>query len=53
MCSSDLLAAPNLFAKDPAKGEKLSKLRAETLRAAATAEARWIEAAEKYEAAQA
>ena len=47
------LTAPDLFAKDPAKGEKLSKQRAETLRAAAAAEARWIEAAEKYEAAQA
>jgi ATP-binding cassette, subfamily F, member 3 len=46
------LAAPGLFAKDPAKGEALSKKRAETERALSAAEARWIEAAERYEAAQ-
>jgi ATP-binding cassette subfamily F protein 3 len=46
------LAAPGLFTKDPAKGEALSKKRSETERALAAAEARWIEAAERYEAAQ-
>ena len=46
------LAAPGLFVKDPAKGEALSKKRAEIGRALAAAEARWIEAAERYEAAQ-
>ena len=46
------LAAPGLFTKDPAKGEALSKKRAETERALNAAEARWIEAAERYEAAQ-
>ena len=47
------LATPGLFAKDPAKGEALSKKRAEAERALTAAEARWIEAAERYEAAQA
>ena len=47
------LAAPLLFDKDPAKGEALSKKRAEAVRALAAAESRWIEAAERYEAAQA
>jgi ATP-binding cassette subfamily F protein 3 len=47
------LAAPGLFTKDPAKGEALSKKRAETERALSAAEASWIEAAERYEAAQA
>jgi ATP-binding cassette subfamily F protein 3 len=47
------LAAPGLFAKDPGKGEKLSKARAETVRHLESAESRWIEAAEAYEAAQA
>jgi ATP-binding cassette subfamily F protein 3 len=46
------LAAPKLFDKDPAKGEALSKRRAEAARALGTAEARWIEAAERYEAAR-
>ncbi len=46
------LAAPGLFVKDTAKGEALSKKRAEIGRALAAAEARWIEAAERYEAAQ-
>ena len=45
------LAASGLFDKDPAKGEALSKKRAETVRALTAAEARWIEAAERYEAA--
>ncbi len=47
------LAAPELFAKEPAKGEALAKKRGETLRQLQAAEARWIEAAEVYEAAQA
>jgi ATP-binding cassette subfamily F protein 3 len=46
------LAAPRLFDKDPAKGEALSKKRAEAVRALAAAETSWIEAAERYEAAQ-
>ncbi len=46
------LAAPGLFDKDPAKGKDLSKKRADTVRALTAAEARWIEAAERYEAAQ-
>jgi ATP-binding cassette subfamily F protein 3 len=46
------LAAPKLFDKDPARGEMLSKRRAEAVRALGTAEARWIEAAERYEAAK-
>lgn len=46
------LAAPGLFSKDPAKGEALAKQRAETVRAMAAAETRWMEAAELYEAAQ-
>jgi ATP-binding cassette, subfamily F, member 3 len=46
------LAAPRLFDKDPAKGQALAKKRADAVRALATAESRWIEAAERYEAAQ-
>jgi ATP-binding cassette subfamily F protein 3 len=45
------LAAPGLFAKNAAKGETLSKQRADTVKAIKVAEARWIEAAERYEAA--
>jgi ATP-binding cassette subfamily F protein 3 len=45
------LAAPRLFDKNPAKGEALSKKRAEVTRALAAAETQWIEAAERYEAA--
>ncbi len=45
------LAAPGLFTKDPAKGTALSKERADAVRALSVAEARWIEWAEKYEAA--
>ena len=45
------LAAPGLFAKDPVKGEQLSKTRAETARRLEIAESSWIEAAEAYEAA--
>ena len=46
------LAAPGLFVKEPAKGEALSKKRGEAMRQLKDAEARWIEAAESYEAAQ-
>ena len=46
------LAKPGLFDKDPAKGNALSKKRAEAMRSLAAAEANWIEAAERYEAAQ-
>jgi ATP-binding cassette subfamily F protein 3 len=45
------LAAPGLFERDPKKGEKLSRERAEAMRALSDAEHRWIEAAEAYEAA--
>ncbi|HXJ00111.1 MAG TPA: ABC-F family ATP-binding cassette domain-containing protein [Micropepsaceae bacterium] len=51
-CDAEL-ASPGLFAKDPAKGEKLSKARAEAARKLEAAEGSWIEAAETYEAAQA
>jgi len=47
------LAAPGLFSKTPAKGEALAKQRGESLRALEVAEARWMEAAEQYEAARA
>jgi ATP-binding cassette, subfamily F, member 3 len=47
------LAAPGLFVEDPAKGEALSKKRGETMKRLEAAEARWIEAAESYEAASA
>jgi ATP-binding cassette subfamily F protein 3 len=46
------LAAPDLFVKDPVKGEALSKQRAETAEAIVAAEARWIEAAERFERAK-
>src|SRR5258706_3237680 len=45
------LAAPELFAKNTGKGEALSKQRADTAKALKIAEASWIEAAERYEAA--
>ncbi len=45
------LAAPGLFLKNAAKGEALSKQRADTVKALRLAESRWIEAAERYEAA--
>jgi ATP-binding cassette subfamily F protein 3 len=45
------LAAPGLFKKDAAKGNTLSKDRAEAVRALEAAERHWIEAAERYEAA--
>jgi ATP-binding cassette subfamily F protein 3 len=47
------LAAPGLFKKDAAKGNALSKDRADAVRALEAAEHRWIEAAEKYEAGNA
>ena len=46
------LAAPGLFAKDPSKGEALSRQRADTARALTAAETRWMKAAEAYEAAK-
>jgi ATP-binding cassette subfamily F protein 3 len=46
------LAAPGLFAKDPGKGEKLAKDRANAVRKLDAAEASWIDAAESYESAQ-
>jgi ATP-binding cassette subfamily F protein 3 len=46
------LANPALFKKDSAKGEELAKKRGAAVRDLADAEARWIEAAERYEAAQ-
>jgi ATP-binding cassette subfamily F protein 3 len=46
------LAAPGLFAKHPARGEKLSKERADAVRKVEAAEASWIDAAERYEQAQ-
>jgi ATP-binding cassette subfamily F protein 3 len=45
------LAEPGLFAKDPRKGEALSRQRAEAARTLEAAEHRWIAAAEAYEAA--
>jgi ATP-binding cassette subfamily F protein 3 len=46
------LASPGLFTKDPTKGEKLSKERAEAARKLEAAEHSWIEAAEIFEKAQ-
>ncbi|MDE2473840.1 MAG: ABC transporter ATP-binding protein, partial [Alphaproteobacteria bacterium] len=46
------LAAPGLFDQQPAKGTELAKLRADAARRLSAAEARWIAAAEQYEAAQ-
>ena len=43
------LAAPGLFADDPAKGEALSIARGKLIRALGQAEARWIAAAEAHE----
>jgi ATP-binding cassette subfamily F protein 3 len=45
------LAEPGLFAREPRKGEKLAKDRADAARALDAAEHRWIAAAEAYEAA--
>ena len=47
------LAKPGLFAKDAAKGNALSRDRADAVRALHAAEARWLQATEKYEGAQA
>ncbi len=46
------LAASDLFLKEPTKGEDLSKQRAKTTNAVATAETRWIEAVDRFESAQ-
>ena len=46
------LSTPELFSENPEKGWQLSKARADILRRLKKAEAHWIEAAEKYEAAQ-
>ena len=46
----DALAAPGLFARDPAKAGELSKKRAAVAHALAGAEARWLAASEQYEA---
>jgi len=45
------LADPLLFVHDPAKGNAVSKKRAEASRKLAAAEARWLKANEDYEAA--
>ncbi|MEE8439651.1 MAG: ATP-binding cassette domain-containing protein [Micropepsaceae bacterium] len=47
------LAEPELFVKEPAKGEDLSKQRAETTSAISAAETRWIEAVDRFESAKA
>ena len=47
------LAAPDLFARDPAAAAGLAKQRAETERALAAAEARWLQAQDAYESATA
>src|SRR5580692_4423436 len=47
------LSDPLLFSRDPAKGVAVTKKRAEAARKLADAEARWIKAAEEYEAARA
>lgn len=47
------LADPALFTKDAARGTKLSKERADTVKALETAEERWLELSESYEAAAA
>ena len=46
------LAKPGLFTKDAAKGQALSKRRANLVKAQSTAEAEWLHAAESYEAAK-
>jgi ATP-binding cassette, subfamily F, member 3 len=46
------LATPGLFSENPDKGTQLSKARADVLRRLKQAEIQWIDAAEKYEAAQ-
>ncbi|BBE72211.1 ABC-F family ATP-binding cassette domain-containing protein [Oharaeibacter diazotrophicus] len=47
------LADPALFAKDPARGAKLSKDRADCARAIDAAEEQWLELSGEYEAAEA
>ncbi|HYK78742.1 MAG TPA: ABC-F family ATP-binding cassette domain-containing protein, partial [Micropepsaceae bacterium] len=46
------LANASLFKKDPAKGESLSRERADAVRKLEAAEHAWIEAAERFEQAQ-
>ncbi len=46
-----LLGDPSLFTRDPAKGAKLSKDRADTEKAIAAAEEEWLTLSEEYEAA--
>ena len=43
------LAAPNLFARDPAQAAALAKARAEAARALTAAEACWLQAQDEYE----
>ena len=47
------LADPLLFTRDPAKGNAVSKKRAEAVKKLAAAEERWMRAAEAYECAMA
>src|SRR5579872_3483276 len=47
------LAAPDLFARDPAAAAALAKMRAEAARALAAAEARWLQAQDDYDSAAA
>ncbi len=47
------LADPLLFVRDPAKGNAVSKKRAEAVKKLAAAEERWMRAAEAYESAMA
>ncbi|WP_181707420.1 ABC-F family ATP-binding cassette domain-containing protein [Chthonobacter rhizosphaerae] len=46
------LADPDLFTRDPAKGAKLSKERADALKAIDAAEEEWLELSGTYEAAE-
>jgi len=47
------LAAPDLFARDPAKAGRLAKERAAAERDLAAAEARWLAAQDDYDSAAA
>ncbi len=47
------LADPSLFTKDPAKGTRLSKERADIMRSIAASEETWLELSAEYEAATA
>ena len=46
------LASPSLYGKEPGKAETLAKERADATRKLESAEHAWIEAAERFEAAQ-